>query len=165
MTRNADEALEAIVTERGALISSADCTSAEIAIARSYGRFFVREDGMGFVIRPNEWLRIATNDSANLLTTMYDVLRHCKSVLRGKGWIELQISIEKALAAYKQMSRSDVGGEAEVGADDPPAKPLGTFEHPYPSAGSTGWQDRRCDKCQWLMHHTRLKGWVCPNCD
>lgn len=41
MTRNADEALEAIVTERGALISSADCTSAEIAIARSYGRFLI----------------------------------------------------------------------------------------------------------------------------
>lgn len=131
MTRNADEALEAIVTERGALISSADCTPAEIAIARSCGRFFVREDGMGFVLRPKEWLEYAS-----------------RSFVVGDP----------------RILGGDVGGEAEVGADDPPAKPLGTFENPYPSAGNTGWQDRRCDKCQWLMHHTRLKGWVCPMC-
>lgn len=54
--RPISEMAEALVTERGALVSSGDCSTIEIADARLHGRLFVREDGIGFVLRMKEWL-------------------------------------------------------------------------------------------------------------
>lgn len=49
------KALAALVAERGALVSSGDCSEAEIVIARVCGRFFVTDDGLGYVLRPRGW--------------------------------------------------------------------------------------------------------------
>lgn len=40
--------------KRGCIVSSADCSSAEIATAQASKRFFVDEDSMGYVLRPGE---------------------------------------------------------------------------------------------------------------
>lgn len=47
--------LDALIQERGAIVSSADCSEMEIAFARTEGRFFVDANGMGFVVRPRQW--------------------------------------------------------------------------------------------------------------
>jgi len=54
--RDCSEALPALVSERGALVSSADCSSHEIAMARDERRFFVDGSGFGYVLRPKDWL-------------------------------------------------------------------------------------------------------------
>ena len=48
-----------LIALRGAIVSSADCGVAEIAIARASGRFFVDERGFGFVLRPRAWREAA----------------------------------------------------------------------------------------------------------
>jgi hypothetical protein len=51
----AADILAQLVNERGALVSSANCTESEIVAARAFGRFFVTADGLGFVLRPRVW--------------------------------------------------------------------------------------------------------------
>jgi hypothetical protein len=53
--KNADGILTALIRERGAVVSSADCSEMEIAHARVAGRFFVDPYGYGFVLRPKAW--------------------------------------------------------------------------------------------------------------
>ena len=48
--------LTALMDERGAIVSSADCSEMELAFARKEGRFYVDKDGFGFVLRTKEWL-------------------------------------------------------------------------------------------------------------
>lgn len=55
MTRPITELLSALVTERGAVVSSADCSVMEIAFARTERRFFVDDDGLGYVLRLKDW--------------------------------------------------------------------------------------------------------------
>lgn len=45
----------ALVNERGAIVSSADCSEMELAFARKEGRFFVDTNGYGFVLRLKLW--------------------------------------------------------------------------------------------------------------
>jgi hypothetical protein len=47
--------LTALIDERGAIVSSADCSEMEITFARSEGRFYVDNAGFGFVLRMREW--------------------------------------------------------------------------------------------------------------
>jgi len=47
--------LDALIQERGAIVSSADCGELEITFARSEGRFFVDDNGMGYVLRMKQW--------------------------------------------------------------------------------------------------------------
>jgi len=54
-TRHARELLNALNCERGAIVSSADCCEMEIAFARTDGRFFVDDDGIGYVLRLKDW--------------------------------------------------------------------------------------------------------------
>ena len=56
MTKPATELLAALVRERGVIVTSADCSEAEIAFARVDGRFYVADDGIGYVLRTKEWL-------------------------------------------------------------------------------------------------------------
>ena len=53
--KSANELLEALITERGAIVTSADCSEMELAFARQEGRFHVDANGMGFVLRPGRW--------------------------------------------------------------------------------------------------------------
>jgi hypothetical protein len=59
MPRPIEELTDALVRERGAVVSSADCHEIEIAYADVAGRFFVREDGFGFVLRRKGWREAA----------------------------------------------------------------------------------------------------------
>ena len=52
---DANELLEALVYERGAIVTSADCSEMEIAFARQEGRFYVDPNGFGFVLRMGRW--------------------------------------------------------------------------------------------------------------
>lgn len=63
---NANTFLSLLGEERGAIVSSADCSEMEIAFARDQGRFYVDNDGMGYVMRPREWL-------GNAMAAMEDV--------------------------------------------------------------------------------------------
>ena len=53
--------------QRGAIVSSADCSVAEIAIARASGRFFVDDDGYGYVLRTKLWRERAEAATDRLL--------------------------------------------------------------------------------------------------
>lgn len=48
--------LDNLCSERGAIVSSADCTPMEIAFARCENRFHVDKNGMGYVVRLKSWL-------------------------------------------------------------------------------------------------------------
>jgi hypothetical protein len=48
--------LDQLTTQGGAIVSSSACSEIEINDAKIYGRFAVREDGAGFVRRPQGWL-------------------------------------------------------------------------------------------------------------
>lgn len=52
---NAKRLLAKLVTERGAIVSSADCSPMELTFAKVEGRFYVDSDGMGFVVRMRQW--------------------------------------------------------------------------------------------------------------
>jgi len=54
--RTIAELLPALMSERGAVVCSADCGEMEIAFAMSEDRFFVDFNGVGFVLRPRDWL-------------------------------------------------------------------------------------------------------------
>ena len=56
MTTN--QLIQQLVTDGGAIVSSSDCSEIEITNAQATGRFSVREDGMGFVLRSKEWLSL-----------------------------------------------------------------------------------------------------------
>lgn len=55
MVRKLDEAILALLKEGGALVGSAACSPMELAFARTEGRFFVDENGYGFVLRYRQW--------------------------------------------------------------------------------------------------------------
>lgn len=59
MNRPIEEALGELVKERGALVSSADCSRLEIVYAQSERRFFVDANGLGYVLRPQRWRETA----------------------------------------------------------------------------------------------------------
>lgn len=42
--------------EGGAIVSAGDCPETECMIARVSGRFFVDDEGNGYVLRPSEWV-------------------------------------------------------------------------------------------------------------
>ena len=54
--RTMSELIADLASKGGAIVSSNDCSHIEIADARANGRMFVREDGLGFVLRHPEWL-------------------------------------------------------------------------------------------------------------
>ncbi len=45
-----------IATDGGCIVSSDACSTLEIAVAQSCGRFAVDDSGLGYVRRPKEWL-------------------------------------------------------------------------------------------------------------
>ncbi|MDP1580990.1 MAG: hypothetical protein Q8M02_11970 [Candidatus Didemnitutus sp.] len=49
--------IEQLISDGGAIVSSADCSEVEIADAQAAGRFSV-EDSLGFVRRTKEWLAL-----------------------------------------------------------------------------------------------------------
>jgi hypothetical protein len=51
--------LDALVKERGAIVTSADCSEMELAFARSEDRFYVDDNGLGYVVRTSNWRRNA----------------------------------------------------------------------------------------------------------
>lgn len=53
-----NQLIQQLVTDGGAIVSSGDCSEMEITNAQATGRFSVREDGMGFVLRSKEWLAL-----------------------------------------------------------------------------------------------------------
>jgi hypothetical protein len=55
--------IKRLATEYGAIVSSASCSESEIFHAQKTNRFFVDEDGLGYVLRNSHWLKIA--DKAN----------------------------------------------------------------------------------------------------
>lgn len=55
MMPNITDILTALIDERGAIVSSADCSEMELAFARKEGRFYVDKDGFGFVLRMRLW--------------------------------------------------------------------------------------------------------------
>lgn len=65
MTRDADNALKALLVEGGALVTSSACSPMELAFARSEDRFFVDADGNGFVLRYRQWREHAERAIAN----------------------------------------------------------------------------------------------------
>lgn len=56
MNRDAGFALSALIECGGALVRSSDCSEMEIAFSRVDGRFFVNDQGLGFVLRLHDWL-------------------------------------------------------------------------------------------------------------
>lgn len=61
MNRPINELLDALIEKGGSIVSSNDCSIVEIVQAQACNRFFVREDYLGFVLRPptkeSQWLR------------------------------------------------------------------------------------------------------------
>lgn len=58
-TRPVSELAGALMDERGAVVCSGDCDVIELAAARREGRFFVDDDGLGYVLRPKGWRELA----------------------------------------------------------------------------------------------------------
>lgn len=54
---NALEFLKKVANEGGAIVSSNECSEMEIVNARATDRFYVDEDGMGYVWRIPAWLK------------------------------------------------------------------------------------------------------------
>jgi hypothetical protein len=74
MTKDIPDMLEALGVDRGCVVSSADCCEIEIADARLHGRFFVEDDGCGYVMRPREWLMQAVH-AAEVRGILHDVFQ------------------------------------------------------------------------------------------
>jgi len=53
--------LEALCRERGAIVSSNDCSEIEIVYARACNRFYVDSNGLGYVLRTQAWRCAAEN--------------------------------------------------------------------------------------------------------
>lgn len=51
-----DQLMQQLVAEKGAIVTSGECSGMEVCDAQATGRFAVREDGIGFVRRCAEWL-------------------------------------------------------------------------------------------------------------
>lgn len=54
---NRKKFFDKVATYGGAIVSSNECTTLEIADARAGDRFFIDGDGFGFVWRTNHWLK------------------------------------------------------------------------------------------------------------
>lgn len=50
--------IEKMTKEGGAIVSSNSCSEIEIANARTTDRFAVNDDGLGYILRTPEWLRL-----------------------------------------------------------------------------------------------------------
>ena len=59
MSESALEFMKRLSVERGAIVSSADCSEMEIAFARSENRFYVDGDSLGYVLRPEKCRKLA----------------------------------------------------------------------------------------------------------
>lgn len=51
--------LQKLSTEYGAIVSSGICSEMEIANARATDRFFVDNEGLGYVLRTQKWRELA----------------------------------------------------------------------------------------------------------
>ena len=51
--------LEALINDKGAIVSSDSCSEAEIFMARACHRFYVNDRGYGFVLRTKAWEQAA----------------------------------------------------------------------------------------------------------
>ena len=51
--------LQRLVEDGGAIVGSRECSELEIACAQADGRMYVDDDGLGYVLRPAEFLRRA----------------------------------------------------------------------------------------------------------
>lgn len=56
-----NQLIDELFHKGGAIVSSSDCSEAEIVAAQACGRFAVDENGFGFVRRTKEWLEINKN--------------------------------------------------------------------------------------------------------
>ena len=56
-----EQLIEKMLTDGGAIVSSGICSEVEIAVAKSCGRFAVDENGLGFILRPEQWLDACKN--------------------------------------------------------------------------------------------------------
>jgi hypothetical protein len=83
----AEEFLNKLAEERGAIVSSGDCSEMEIANARSCGRMYIDSDGLGYVLRSKEWLR--TREAAYLVREV---------TLNGK-----KVKIPQGRATYEEL--------------------------------------------------------------
>lgn len=56
MIRTKEELIRKLAIDGGCIVSSGDCSSLEIADAQATNRMYVDDDGLGFILRPKEWL-------------------------------------------------------------------------------------------------------------
>ena len=77
-----NQLINQLVAKGGAIVTSGECSEMEIANAQATERFAVREDGIGFVLRPQQWLAymrawLSTYDEMRLkLDSAEDQIRH-----------------------------------------------------------------------------------------
>ena len=71
----AEGLLAELAAKRGSIVSSADCSEAEIAQARACGRFHVNADHMGFVLRPRA--------EGTRTVTIRNICEKCSKTLHG----------------------------------------------------------------------------------
>lgn len=64
-TESAIEAVVSVIQSGGALVSAAQCSEAEISLAKKDGRLWVFPTGVGVVRRPAEWLRGVTGEGSS----------------------------------------------------------------------------------------------------
>jgi hypothetical protein len=75
--------IEKLTAEGGAIVTSNECSELEIGDARITGRFSVRDDGIGLVLRTKEWLalqksrEVAARGPCDHLTQYQTVSGHC----------------------------------------------------------------------------------------
>lgn len=64
-----EQLIQQLVTNGGAIVSSADCSVLEIGDAQAAGRLAVDSHGFGFVRRPKEWtaLQYPTEPTTNIV--------------------------------------------------------------------------------------------------
>lgn len=86
--RTMEQMFDDLVKEGGAIVSSGDCSAGEITAAQGCHRFCVRDDGMGFVRRPKNWLH-ATSEIPDGWTIEQAVGQAWKPGMRqyGKFWV------------------------------------------------------------------------------
>jgi len=54
--KTANDLLNKLVRDGGAIVSSGECSEMEISDARARGDFYVDDNSMGYVLRHKEWL-------------------------------------------------------------------------------------------------------------
>lgn len=96
--------IERLTTDRGAIVSSGNCSEIEIAAAQATGRFAVNSKGYGFVWRYPEWLNLAQHlVSAQVRPGSSEETGAANSdrdALAKQGWIEPALA-----AVWQQRAR------------------------------------------------------------